>query len=779
MFTRRQFILWRITDGVKLPVSPHTLSVCDAHDRSQWIDFETARAIATSVGCGVAYVFAEDDPYFFLDIDHCRIGNDWSGLANDICSRFPGAFVEVSQSGEGLHIFGRYTEMPPHACKNTQCGLELYHDKRFVALTLNGQGDPNTDCTAALRSVIDQFFKPTGNETQPVPAWTNTPAPEWRGPEDDAELIELACSRNGAGSVFGGRASFRDLWTANVDALSHSYPDGYGSRPYDPSSADAALAQHLAYWTGRNCDRMWRLMYASALRREKWDKRPEYVQRTIITACGRCDKVFCASVTPSSMQQTSECELVPAVPYVTATDQMEMFKGCVYVRDLHRVYTPDGALLRPEQFRTMFGGYLYSTDVLNEKTTKNAWEAFVESTALRWPRVANICFRPECEPGAIIHEEGRKLLNTWQPVDIESRPGDVTPFLNHLHAMLPNERDAEILLSFMASIVQNPGVKFQWAPLLQGCEGNGKTFFITAMEYAVGKKYTHLPNASELGSSGQKFNSWIQCKLFVGVEEIYVSDRREVADALKPLITNARIEIQGKGVDQVTGDNRANFILCTNHKDAIIKTTGDRRYCILYTAQQTPTDMVQAGWRRPTGEATEYFPRLYNWLRAEGHAHITHFLRNMQIRDELNPAVLCHRAPLTSSTQEAIRISMPAHEQEIQEAIDEGRPGFANGWVSSHMLEKLLDERGLSRRFPINRRGQLMSSMGYVLHPALKEGRTTSPLLAEDGKRPKLYIREGHLALNLTIPADVIATYMRDQNYILTPPSVTAITNRK
>src|SRR3546814_16115141 len=106
------------------------------------------------------------------------------------------------------------------------------------------------------------------------------------------------------------------------------------------------------------------------------------------------------------------------------------------------------------------------------------------------------------------------------------------------------------------------------------------------MENAVGKDYTHKPSAKELGDSGSKFTGWIANKLLIIVDEIYVSDRRDLADALKPLITDDRVEIQAKGQDQVTGDNRANFILTSNHKDAIVKTVNDRRYCVLFTAQQ-------------------------------------------------------------------------------------------------------------------------------------------------------------------------------------------------
>lgn len=75
--------------------------------------------------------------------------------------------------------------------------------------------------------------------------WTTEPCENWRGDTDDKELIDRMLNSKPLKSAFGGKATFRDLWEANVDALSKSYPDS--NRPYDVSSADAALALHLAF----------------------------------------------------------------------------------------------------------------------------------------------------------------------------------------------------------------------------------------------------------------------------------------------------------------------------------------------------------------------------------------------------------------------------------------------------------------------------------------------------------------------------------------------------
>ena len=216
------------------------------------------------------------------------------------------------------------------------------------------------------------------------------------------------------------------------------------------------------------------------------------------------------------------------------------------------------------------------------------------------------------KPNVIINEEGWDTVNSYVPIKTEQKDGDISPFIKHVTSMLPDGHDATILISYMAAVLQYPGAKFQWAPLLQGFKGNGKTLIIRALEFSVGKRYSHLPNAEELLKS--KFNWWLFGKMFIGVEEIRVADKWELINVLKPYITNDRVEIQGKGQDQITSDNRANFMFCSNYRDGL---PVDRRYCILYTAQQTEQDVINMGWRN-----TSYFVDIYDWAIGGGYAII-------------------------------------------------------------------------------------------------------------------------------------------------------------
>ncbi len=745
----------------KLPVSPHTGQVVTAHDPQHWTTADHACAVASGwgAGYGVAFTFTANDPFFFIDLDGCYDGTNWSPLALKVAAMFPGAAMELSQSGKGMHIFGT-GQAPAHGKKNAALGMEFYTELRFVALTGVGcMGNAATDCTAALHAVTAEYFPP-GATADGDFSLSDAPVPEWRGPEDDDDLIRRALMSRSASSVFGGRASFADLWEGNADALGTAYPDA--NRPYDASQADAALVSHLAFWTGRHGERIKRLMLRSGLVRDKWH-REDYLPRTISEILARPGDVLTdrlpepASLPQAAAQAPTQAD-VTGQTFLGPDAQKTLFAGCVYVQDRHRVLTPGGVLLKPDQFRVAFGGYVFAMDSVNERTTRNAWEAFTESQVLRAPRADTICFKPDQPPGAVINNSGRLRVNTWWPADVKRIAGDVGPFMLHLAKVLPTPRDQQILLSYMAACVQHKGVKFPWAPVLQGVEGNGKTLFSACVAEAVGQHYTHWPHAEDLDSP---FNGWIADKVFIALEELYSQEHHaEVVEKLKTLITGGMgIQIQYKGVDQASMSICANFMVTTNYRNAIRKTPDNaRRFALFFTAQQSWADI------RRDGMDGDYFPRMYHWLKhQDGFAIVSEFLHTYPIAPEFNPAGAMHRAPDTSTTADAIIESRGGVEQQIAEVIAQDTPGFMGGWVSSVMLDRLItDTLKMGNRLSHTKRRELLQGMGYILHPGLQEGRVNNPV-QPDGRKPQLYILADHPSRYLTGPAEIAKAYAAAQ----------------
>ena len=417
--------------------------------------------------------------------------------------------------------------------------------------------------------------------------------------------------------------------------------------------------------------------------------------------------------------------------FMGIADQMEHFQGCVYIMHSDRVLMPDGVELNQSRFDVMRGGQLFAMDDTNDKTTKSAWEAFLKNSAYSPPSAHNTCFRPELPPFAMVQDGTWRLVNTYQPIDTPRTKGDAGPFLRHMTTLFPDERDRTILLSYMASLVQNPGVKFQWWPVIQGAKGNGKTLLLNVLTYCVGEQYSHLPNTSKMTRNGISFNGWLKGKLFLGMDEVYSSQRRDFLEEFKPYVTNRRLPIESKGVDEYTGDNRANGMMLTNHKDGVPVDKDERRYAVFFTHQQTAEDCFRDGL------TPEHFQKLWAWLDREGFAIVNDYLRSYVPNPEFDPAQRASRAPRTSSTDQAIIASRGRAEVEIMQAIEDGRVGFKGGYISATMVRKLMEEKRIA--LPLAKYKDTLDAIGYVPHPTLPEGRTPGVVLP-DGVRSRLYV---------------------------------------
>ncbi len=761
-----QWVMWEIQErggkSVKVPIgiSGHPVNAQEPASRGSFVQIAAcARALEASKGSpvGVGFVFTAADPFFFIDVDNAiNDTGEVSPVGAWVREQFPNAAFEVSQSGRGFHLFGQYTEAIAHANKNATLGLELYIDGRFCAMTFEQPSGAIYDYTAAYHALARGYLPPAAIDRGSI-AWEKGPDPEWSGPADDAALwSKIFSEAPNARAAMAGHATWRQMYDGDAVALGRSYPSATGE-PFDWSSADFALLSKLAFYTGRDPARMERMFATSALgQRDKWRDREPYRRDSIEKTIASCDAVY-----RDHRDAAPGAEAPPSTQLLDPTLQLVLFAGCIYLADRNRILTPLGDFYNEKQFRSMYGGHTFMMDWEGGKTS-NAWEALVESRVNPPQRAHGSTFRPLDAPGTLYNEGGRVLVNSYVPQGIESVAGDASPFIDLVCRLISNPRDREIYLSYLAFCVQHLGVKAQWAPVIQGVQGNGKSWVARAVAETIGARYSHFADARDLDN---RFNGWLAEKLLIVVEEIRTKHSDEVMEVLKPYITNERIALQPKGVDQVTGDNAANFLFNTNYQDAVRKTRDDRRYCLIFTDQQNVEDLARCGM------GGEYFPRLWAWAKSGGWRIIAHYLQHYAIADEFNPAMKCHRAPETSSTAEAIVASQTPDEQRIVEAIAEEDFGFRGGWVSSLQLARLFErERSHPRRLR-----DAVQRLGYIPHPALKGGRSTKQLPTEGNKRPCLYVLANSIQAGLTV-TQVVPAYQKaqtDTSIVVAPPGVT------
>lgn len=760
----RQFLICRYVPTAKpgkfdkFPVSPHTFETVDAHDPAHWVDAATAlqKAQEAGSGYGLAFVFTENDPFFFLDIDDCLTERGWSRSAMDMLSLCSGAAAEVSSSGSGLHIIGIANTKTPHRVKPMPeyktLGVDLFTEKRFIALTgTNLVGNCATDCTAAIEHLIATYYHAEASTSEGEAP--GGPDPRWAGPDDDEELLKrMLNSRTSAAAAFGGRASVRDLWDGNEEALSRSYPDVSGEgKAYDASAADAALAAHLAWWTGADEERMERLMRQSALVREKWDIHRTYLaEKTIRGAANRQrqrGEFYNDPHSPRKDEPESEKlaqGTLAGLTFLSAQEVGLLFSSFTYVMSRSAILLPNGRMAKKEQFDAMYGGPKFSIDMANEKVTKSAWEGMLQNPCFSPRRVDDVVFDPTREFGAIVRDDdGDVLVNTYRDLRGKMVEGDPAPFLEHLRRLIPDATDRDILLHFMAATVQQPHRRIPWAVALQGTEGNGKTLVCEVLRYAIGRKSAHSPRSADLT---QKFNGWLRGKLLAIVNDASVEHNRAVIDTLKVMITDGYMAVEPKGLEQTTEPIYANFIFTTNHADALATHINDRRFAIIKTAQQTATDL--AIW----GMDGAYFRSFVNWLEnQDGYGICANFLRRFAMRDELNPFCLANRAPKTSYQMEFISASLSQNAAQVQELIDSNAIGFRGGYLDSYHIVTALNGRCAPRTI-----AAITKELGFIPHPTFIGGRAPRAFILGCPLQPRVYVKKDSEASRISDPIEVM-----------------------
>ncbi|MDQ5911060.1 MAG: putative primase/helicase [Pseudomonadota bacterium] len=232
-----------------------------------WADFETAVAAAVRLNLeGVGLNLWESDGLTGLDLDHVfdPATGELDPLAIEVLARFAGTYAEISPSGTGIRIwcYGKPGRSGKIGGKVKWLEVYSHPSHRYLTVTGNqwpGSADAVTEQQDALDWLHGRFMSKgkddsTGQGEGAAKARSNAPpSVETSLSLDDTALIDKA--RQAANG-----AVFEALWRGDLS--------GHGG---DHSSADLALLNVLAFWTGNDAARMDRLFRQSGLMRDKWD----------------------------------------------------------------------------------------------------------------------------------------------------------------------------------------------------------------------------------------------------------------------------------------------------------------------------------------------------------------------------------------------------------------------------------------------------------------------------------------------------------------------------
>ena len=286
------------------------------------------------------------------------------------------------------------------------------------------------------------------------------------------------------------------------------------------------------------------------------------------------------------------------------------------------------------------------------------------------PRVAAKMYWPGFGHIFTDSRTGLSYLNTYEKDGVEpcaelddDGRAVVDRFMRHLAFTVGVERERSIVLEFMAFVYQNPGKRVQWALLLKGIEGNGKTYFFRVMERLMGRQ-TSVVSTTAIASD---FTGWAEGSVLACVEEIYIQglNKYAILNKLKPMITNDQIPVVSKNKNERTVPNFTSYMMMTNHADAIPVGDGDRRYCVIFTRQTRKEDLFnELGGKE--GVAA-YFNNLFGDLEWRPHA-LARFFTDYKVSADFSPA---GRAPETSGLNKMRALSVSEDRQMFEEAIQD------------------------------------------------------------------------------------------------------------
>ena len=257
-----------------------------------------------------------------------------------------------------------------------------------------------------------------------------------------------------------------------------------------------------------------------------------------------------------------------------------------------------------------------------------------------------------------------------------------TVVMNHLRTIIAEEEYCMILLYWIATLVQYPGRKIGWSPVIQGAQGCGKTILFNLIEAALGRDNVSSVNPNTIK---QSWNDWGFGKQCVSVEEMRVHghSRADIMNALKDLITNELVTINKRNTDAVAGLNLTNFIGFTNYVDALYMEEDDRRYMFIRSCIDSEAKVAAMKARNHFAEIIDLFKNHGGALRA--------FLLEVKIPEDF---LAQKNAPRTKYRSDAIFESKSRLQESIEDAITGDNKLIGADIIHMEELKSVVGEPG-------------------------------------------------------------------------------------
>lgn len=326
----------------------------------------------------------------------------------------------------------------------------------------------------------------------------------------------------------------------------------------------------------------------------------------------------------------------------------------------------------------------------------------------RLTKLDTITFWPGMDRTVI--EDSQMKLNTWSPDgfiaeledinfaeqgivwDSELAKEKTAKFREHTDFIFPDPFAKGVFLSYLKYLLEEPGEKVLWAPLIQGEEGTGKSYFGDFLREMMGIRNVSVVQNEQIKGD---YTGWMANTTVAIIEELSSGGKREFTDKMKPLITNKTVQIREKYMPDTEIRNRVNFLMFTNRKDALIIDDNDRRFFVYYS----PAVRKEAKYYQ------ELFEELYEntwWL-------YHYLLYEVSYVEGIN---FKGTAPHSASKIEMTKQSKREIDAELEDLAELETSYFFKDVLSVEQIMEVLAEKGY-KSYSSQAVGKAMSRVGW------------------------------------------------------------------
>lgn len=272
--------------------------------------------------------------------------------------------------------------------------------------------------------------------------------------------------------------------------------------------------------------------------------------------------------------------------------------------------------------------------------------------------------------------DGVDYFNTYRPTMLKRITAGKTDIVDrikgHISHLLPNEYERDLVINYLAHNVQFAGKKLHWAMILQGVQGDGKSFLAEMMKHVLGHSNCRMVTVESLD---EKFTPWAEGNCMVFIEELKLDNYKkyETLNKLKPYITNPTVSVRRMQKDVYECVNTTNYFALTNFKDALPIDDNDRRYCVLFSQWQSKEKLT--AWMNAN---PDYYSNLYDDMR-ENAGEILDWLLDHKIDKEF---LSMSRAPDTDAKRQMVDMAKSEEHLLVDDAISE----FKCWDINEHVL---------------------------------------------------------------------------------------------